>query len=488
MTYSDRHEGDLGGKLRPFGKASAGVVVVRVEEQHADSAAIQHTVWMLANLLCRLAGLVEEVVLDIPEGVALRSNVIPLAPGSADLRDGILTGARAIGIVPVRIERGVSPTVVIGPGARIEDAFRCYGEAWQGGISRLDVAPLPASELPVGPYIAACMATGEIFAGARFHHFQPATSAWYCAWSHESGGTQHEPGPLTAEVELAHAIIGVGAVGSTIVHSLWATPGARGAIALVDGDEKGIEDTNLNRYPLFGQLHIGAPKATEASRVAAECGITWTPHDSSIELIDQHELGTDRIVSAVDLNRPRHSIQARYPSELLSASTLDLRAEILFCGPPGEGACLACFNPPEPGATDDELRQRVGELSEGERAKLAEETDQTVVELDEWVTTGHCGRGTPGLLARLREADELPANFAVGFVSVMSGTLLAAELLKTDLEAPALRAEAQHASFQFFDQASERNGANFLGRDPRCSRCRPDEIATEIWRSRWRMP
>src|SRR5258706_263865 len=76
MTYSDRHEGDLAGKLRPFGKASAGVVVVRVEEQQADSAAAQHTVWMLTNLLCRLEGLVKEVVLDIPDGVALRSNVI----------------------------------------------------------------------------------------------------------------------------------------------------------------------------------------------------------------------------------------------------------------------------------------------------------------------------------------------------------------------------------------------------------------------------
>lgn len=487
MTYSDRHEGDLGGKLRPFGDANAGIVVVQVVEQHADAAAIQHTVWMIVNLLCRLEGVVEEVVIDIPEGIALRSNVIPFAPGSTDLCDGILAGAQAIGIVPARVERGGSPTVVIGPGVRVEGAFRCYGEAWQGGISRNDVAQLPASELPVGPYIAACMATAEIFAGARFRDFKATTSAWYCTWSHKGGAVQHEPGPPTVETELEHAIIGVGAVGSTIVQALWATPGVRGAITLVDGDEKGVEDTNLNRYPLFGQLHIGAPKATEASRIASDCGITWTPHDSSFEQLDLNALGTDRIVSAVDLNRPRHSIQSRYPSELLSASTLDLRAEILCCGPPGEGACLACFNPPEPGATDDELRQHVGELAEAERANLAEETGQSVAELDEWVTTGRCGRGTPGLIARLREADELPANFAVGFVSVMSGTLLTAELLKRDVQAPALRADAQHASFQFFDQASERNGANFLGRDPRCTRCQPGEIATNIWRSRWRM-
>jgi molybdopterin/thiamine biosynthesis adenylyltransferase len=485
MTHSDRHEGDLGGKLRPFGEANAGIVVVRVEPDHADSVATQHTVWMLANLLCRLDGIVDEVIFDIPEGVALRSNVIPLTPESTDLLDGITIGTQAIGIVAARAERGGDPVVVVGPGSPLAGAFRCYGGGWQGGISRAGIDPLPESELPIGPYIAACMAAGEIFARARFQRFAPTTSAWYCAWSQRGGPVQHQPGPSAVDVELAHAIIGVGAVGSTIVQALWATPGVRGAVALVDGDEKGVEETNLNRYPLFGQPHIGAAKAAEASRIAAGCSIAWTPHDASIEKVDQSVLETNRIVSAVDLNRPRHVIQSRYPTELLSASTLDLRAEILRCGPPGEGACLACFNPPEPGATDEDLRKHVGDLSTEERQKLADETDQTVTEVDAWVTTGRCGRGTPRLLERLRQADELPANFAVGFVSVMSGTLLTAELLKADTEAPALSADAQHASFQFFNQASERNGANFLGRDPNCSRCRPGEIATEVWRSRW---
>ena len=486
MSVSDRHEGDLGGKLRPFGEASVGSVVIRIAPKHADTTAGQHTLWMFTNLLCRLDGIVAEVVLDVPEGVGLRSNVIPLAPGASDLLNGILVGAQAIGIVPVRCAHEVSPTVVIGPGDTVDGALRCYGEGWQGGISRIEIKRLPASELPIGPYIAACIAAGEIFGGARFQDYKPTISAWYCAWSHRGGESQHEPGPSTVDVDLDHAIIGVGAVGSTLVHALWATPGVRGRVALVDGDLEGIEDTNLNRYPLFGQTHIGSLKASEASEIVANCGITWSPHDASIEQIDKDALGTDRIVSAVDLNRARHAIQSRYPSELLSGSTLDLRAEVLCCGPPGEGACLGCFNPPETGATDEELRERVSSLPEDDRAKLAQESGQTVTELEEWVTTGRCGRGTPLLLAQLREADELPANFAVGFVSVLSGTLLAAELLKGGLEAPALTVSAQRASFQFFDPASTRNGSSFLGRDPRCSRCHPSEIATAVWRSRWR--
>src|SRR5690348_6751824 len=116
MSVSDRHEGDLDGKLRPFGEATAGSVVVRVGLERASTAASQHTLWMLTNLLCRLGGVVEEVVLDVPAGVALRPNVIPLAPGSTDLLDGILVGAQAIGIVPVRVKRDVAPTVVIGSG------------------------------------------------------------------------------------------------------------------------------------------------------------------------------------------------------------------------------------------------------------------------------------------------------------------------------------------------------------------------------------
>jgi hypothetical protein len=488
MSVSDRHEGDLGGKLRPFGEATAGTVVVRVAPEWAAAAATQHTLWMLVNLLCRLAGVVDEVVLDVPDGIALRSNVIPLAPDSTDLLGGVLAGAKAIGIVPVRCERGSTPTIAIGPGEPVDGALRCYGEGWQGGISRLDVAPLPEAELPIGPYIAACIAAGEIFCGALYERYEPTTSAWYCAWSHRGGGSQRGPGPDMVDVELAHALIGIGAVGSTVVHSLWATPNSHGSVALVDGDENGVEDTNLNRYPLFGHEHIGAPKATQARRVAANCGITWTPYDLPIEQLNQDILGTDRIVSAVDLNRARRVIQSRYPSELLSGSTLDLRAEILRCGPPGDGACLGCFNPPERAATDDELRKRLAALDQDQRAKLAHETDQSVDELDEWVTTGRCGQGTPLLLAQLRDGEELPENFAVGFVSVMSGTLLAAELLKEGLRAPALANDSQRASFQFFNPASERNGASFLGRHPACAQCRPGEVATEIWLKRWRMP
>jgi len=51
------------------------------------------------------------------------------------------------------------------------------------------------------------------------------------------------------------------------------------------------------------------------------------------------------LLSAVDTNESRQALQERYVPLAFSASTLNLRAEILRCGPPEIGACLSCFNP-----------------------------------------------------------------------------------------------------------------------------------------------
>lgn len=72
------------------------------------------------------------------------------------------------------------------------------------------------------------------------------------------------------------------------------------------------------------------------------------------------------LVAAVDTNRAREALQQRYPPRIISASTRDLRAEVLRVGPPGIGACLRCYNTPEPITADETLRQHA--LSNGEAA------------------------------------------------------------------------------------------------------------------------
>src|SRR4029079_10317437 len=58
---SDRHEGDLGGRLDPFDASRPAVVRVTVPGDVAASAACQHTAWMLLNLLARADGIVDRI-------------------------------------------------------------------------------------------------------------------------------------------------------------------------------------------------------------------------------------------------------------------------------------------------------------------------------------------------------------------------------------------------------------------------------------------
>lgn len=134
---------------------------------------------------------------------------------------------------------------------------------------------------------------------------------------------------------------------------MWATPGLSGTVDLVDADKDGVTTTNLNRCPLFDQTSINRSKAHEGAGIAANCAITWQPHHARFEDLEITPL---RVISAVDTNRAREAIQNQYPALILSASTSDLRAELLRVGPPGDGACLRCFNPPEAMIGDDTLR------------------------------------------------------------------------------------------------------------------------------------
>src|SRR5439155_16659183 len=131
----------------------------------------------------------------------------------------------------------------------------------------------------------------------------------------------------------------------------------RGTILAADNDRKGIDKPNLGRYSLFGWASLGKAKASEAAELLRRATFEVLPHDDSFE---HFFAGSDRpriVLSAVDKNSARHALQQQYAPLILSASTHNLRAEVLRCGPPSSGACLACFNPLETERrTEQEIR------------------------------------------------------------------------------------------------------------------------------------
>lgn len=489
-------------------------VAVVVAPGTAHLAAAQHTAWMLVNLLARATGVVETVRVICPTEVPLVGRIVPLASRDLALADALVTGGQAIGAARVHPAFTPAPSDIVlistvgdehdhrdrdryGDRQGVRDGdppgmgITRYvsGSGWWGGVSD---QPMLTQEdpnnLPYGPYVAASLAVAEVYLHARLpDHVTPATDTY--GWDCWRQTLTIDPG-LAAPTDLTGldltgtALAGVGAVGTTWVHALWATPGLIGEVTLADADKQGVTTTNLNRCSLFGRASLNSAKAPEAVRIAYDSAITWRPHHGRLE-----DLGGTPclLVSAVDINRAREALQQRYPPRTLSASTQDLRAEVLRAGPPNVGACLRCYNPPEPFIGDDTLRARAHEGGPDAVRALAIDAGVYEADVQRWLARGSCDEVGARLLATLRRNEpEPPTRFAVGFTSAMAGVLLVTETVKTLLGRPMVpeSPKVNNATFQFLKPTAPVNAADRLAPDPRCPACALTNPAAAIWRQR----
>lgn len=482
---SSRHESDLGGRFLPFGGTDQVEVTVVVAGERAHLASVQHGAWMLLNLLSRQQGIVSRIGLICPPDVAQAGRITPLANHALDLRRALIAGNEAIGVIPAIPDKVVGRSLVVGATGRAEpDRLYLVANGWCGGIS---VSPVEVvgqqSALPFGPYIAACLAAGEVFKAARMKpgSYSSPESVFYSAWSRHPSSSFDLAGPVAVKREVDIALGGVGAVGCAFLHTLDCCPGVSGKVLLADNDDKGLEQSNLNRYVLFGNESVGRMKATEAARLLADSSLVFDPHDRPLEEMASIPMV---VVSAVDTNPARAAIQNRYPAQILSASTHDLRAEILRCGPPGIGACLRCYNPPELAKSDQQIALEIQGMSDDELAEYAKAAGVTVIEARQWAASQKCGMAGEGVLKHFRESEPRPHGFAVGFVSVMAGILLAAELVMGQLETAATIRKGNRSVFQFWSPLAATNRSSAYVRDPACPMCRLDIPAVRIWNDR----
>ena len=490
MSVQSRHDLDAGGLLVNPDARGAIRVLVSIDNATAHLPSVQHTAWMTLNELVRMKGVVAQVGLACPTGVALAGRVVPLAPRDLDLASALLAGCDEIGMVAVTAMPDNADVfdqrIEIGPGES-QGGIRVHGEGWWGGYSDTAIAAArPEDPNSVGPYIAASLIVGELFCSAALHDYEPTARLFLSAWSLDVTTDPPEWNPQLPELELDTLIAGIGAVGCMVMHVLWAADGVTGKVILCDADRKGVDDTNLNRYVFFGRSSVGKPKASEAAEIGADAGVDFDPRDGPVQTIERFPT---RVVSAVDINIARAAIQSRYPARILSASTRDLRAEVLRVAVPHLGVCLRCFNPPEQQPDDDALRQALLAGEYGELAELAAAHDVAVEEVEAWVVRGECGRASERLLPALRDELRLPPEFAISFVSSLAGVLLAAELLKDMFAAEVpLNDSNVRFVFQFAKALARTNRPGPYLADRTCPLCGPEanEIAVAKWAERAR--
>lgn len=485
----DRHSGTAGGALRSGGKPISLEIRLSTDAIHA---CVQNTAWMLINLLRRLQGAVNLIQINCPPGIR-PGKLSPLISETGDLSSALVSGALAIGscdkgFVEIETSRSRSADMVINVGFNLcSDASFCVvGNGLCGGIFEREIAP-PArfSNLTIGPYIAACIAAGEVFRCVRLNSYVPERQLFLNAQDYT-----HGPAPNWSDLSISGdldsvLLAGVGAVGTSLLHALYPLP-VTGTILLADNDSNGLDATNLGRYPLFGWDSLAKRKASEAARLLEGADFSAVPYDGGFE---HFFLGDDKpqiVLSAVDKNAARHALQERYSPLYLSASTHNLRVEVLRCGPPMLGACLACFNPLESEQrTEDQIRKLLCERPEI-AADLSKRLDLDANEILAWIRERKCGETGDRLVAELRTDDGSAPAFAVGFASVMSGTLLAAELLKSiSGSSGPLDKVRNRLVFQFQNPAAITNGAKFYPRDERCTSCSVENLGARIWQRRY---
>lgn len=488
---SDRHEGTLDGRLAPVDAVRPATVSVEIAPDTALLPSCQHTIWMLVNLLARQELIVERVLLDCPAGVPLVGRVVPLAGRDTDLRTALLDGAAAIESVPV--VAAAQPAagairIVVGPGPTVEGALRVHGERWWGGIAHGPIdGPHADSTLPYGPYAGACLAAGEVYKAVRLAVPTPVAAAFYSTWSLRAAAAQpaatEDIGPHAIDgVEIDAIIAGGGAVGNTWVHATWATDGIGGRVVVADSDHRGVDRTNLNRCPTFGAASIGKPKATEMATICQDATFEIAPFDGPVGEVEDRPAV---LVSAVDTNASRRSVQALYPPRLLAASTHNLRAEVIRSDPGAGAPCISCFNPLEADVPDADLRREYLAAEPGERLRLAVAVGLSVEQADRWAIEGTCSYATDRLLAHLRQSHEGPRAFAVGFVSVIAGTMLATQTIREIIGDRCLDGTLSRAVMQFLDPTATSNAPRRQRRDATCPMCDPEALAMRIWQRRW---
>jgi molybdopterin/thiamine biosynthesis adenylyltransferase len=466
---------------------------------------------MLVNLLARQYGVVDNIFLDIPRAESL-VGVFPLRVNPASFPERLLKLAWDVAGPEIQVSHWKSESLsriagenlaVINLGTvdtKIESecVISVAADGWRFACSTEDALDVSASSHanPIGPYMAACFA-----ASAVFRHFigqDPRTEIAYGLWDGAEGRwSELKPGISLGEVVLPPVyIIGTGAVGTAAAFALAASREIRGNLILIDPKKSTI--TNKNRLLSTRYADPERAKVLLAADLFYESQIQCYPYFGAwpdytiaegrctpdnivaIERCDRYEW----VLSCVERNHQRRGIALLYPGNVLGGSTNGMRAQVAYYSMGGACQCLGCDHPiprtPSVEELSDELRSMNQEQRRdwyfrygvGERESAA---------IEEYLHDPACGRAGAHELGLLSSSGEV--DWSVGFVSVASGVLLVASLIRLLLGRDDFlqRGSELHAWF-----LKPSLGQHFAKRKSDCEICSSAEKQArfhEIWRS-----
>ena len=423
----------------------------------AVTSAGQHCLWMLTNLLARQFGIITTLEIDVPQ--------VPIIPGislfgsGGTLREVLASTAKLVASDGMDILEGpqaLSADAEAGVGRYQPQApfsVAVLADGWRIVVGKPSVIPesVPCSNNPFGPYFAACLAAGEIFkhlADLKAGRGKTIEHLAFSLWDYREYGSFEEA--VTGEwpetiVLPPFYLVGAGAVGQAAIASLAACPDIRGYATFIDDEE--VDATNRNRYALAHSGNIGAKKALITASVMQRKNFHLVPYpgrwEAYVQGLNRPEQRADlqvlekqwkfqRVLSCVDKNAPRHSIQNVWPENILGGSTFECGVLVQSYNLRTDGECLKCANPLEQeGRTIEEETALWKQMTPSQRQQLAAQKGLNLQAIEEHLDHPECGQLGQQEIAKF--VLDPRQDWSVGFVSVAAGVLLAAKFVQAEI-------------------------------------------------------
>lgn len=270
-------------------------VRIIVSERWSSSHAGQLLTTCLVNLLCRQIKLVRHIEIVAP---STRSLIRLPGGDAAEGFPACLQGLAAwavngvIAVSTMRTGGAADHTIFVGdprPEPIPDDghSFVVVGDgwrAWVGDAFRSPDAISPTSTNPLGPFLAAALAAGEIFKRGRgLRRGKFLSTDGYSLWS---GATSSDwnalaDGPAVSGICLPPThVVGAGAVGNALAYIVANLELDSGYLIPIDDDK--YDKTNLNRCLLAGWQDVNYPKVDAIVRALRAAGIEAFPFNPTL--------------------------------------------------------------------------------------------------------------------------------------------------------------------------------------------------------------
>lgn len=414
-----------------------------------DSAAVKSREGVLSlDLIIRL-------LTRLYPTIALR----PLDPKAKDHVPALEHLAKSINpeIEFAKPRKAVTATVVVGsslPRAKCPTFF-IGSDGWRAKLSSRGPVGSGESRNPFGAGAASCFAAANVFRvvfGEQLEQggLDDLVDLSMLTYAQGTPETSHDLDGV--DIGDTH-LVGLGAIGNGAVWALSRAAGLKGSLRLVDHEE--IDLSNLQRYVLASQCHVGSLKVDLAHAALADTALKVSTHRAKWDAYvnDRDNWSFERVAVALDNAPDRIAVQGALPKWIVNAWTQELDIGVSRHGFNDGRACLACLYLPHGKIKDEhekmaeELRmpeaqqeirnllQTNPSLDAGFIERVAKAFGITSESLQEFV--GHSIRSfhqraiCGGVVMRLTDgAEPVRAVVPMSFQSALAGIMLAADLVK----------------------------------------------------------